>query len=28
MYSTQWCGLCQNGKRLLNGKKIPYHEID
>jgi len=28
MYTTPWCGYCRRAKTLLEGKGIPYEEID
>ena len=28
MYTTPWCGYCRRAKTLLDGKGIPYEEID
>ena len=28
MYTTPWCGFCQAAKRLLDGRGIPYEDID
>jgi glutaredoxin 3 len=28
MYTTRWCGYCRRAKTLLEGKGIPYEEID
>ena len=27
MYSTRWCGYCVRAKALLDGKGLPYEEI-
>ena len=28
MYTTHWCGYCVRAKRLLEGKGLPYEEIN
>ncbi len=28
MYTTPWCGYCRRAKTLLDGKGIPFEEID
>ena len=28
MYTTRWCGYCVRAKALLDGKRIPYEEIN
>ena len=28
MYTTHWCGYCVRAKRLLEGKELPYEEIN
>jgi glutaredoxin 3 len=28
MYTTRWCGYCVRAKRLLEGKGLPYEEIN
>jgi len=28
MYTTPWCGYCRQAKMLLDGKGIPYEQID
>jgi glutaredoxin 3 len=28
MYTTRWCGYCVRAKALLDGKQIPYEEIN
>jgi glutaredoxin 3 len=28
MYTTPWCGYCRRAKTLLDGKGVPYEEID
>jgi glutaredoxin 3 len=28
MYTTAWCGYCVRAKALLNGRGIPFEEID
>ena len=28
IYSTSWCGPCQNAKRLLDERGLSYDEID
>ena len=28
MYTTPWCGYCRRAKTLLEGKGIPFEEID
>jgi len=28
IYSTSWCGPCQNAKRLLNENGLSFEEID
>jgi glutaredoxin 3 len=28
MYTTRWCGYCVRAKALLNGKGVPYEEIE
>src|SRR5581483_5036287 len=28
MYTTRWCGYCVRAKALLDGRGIPYEEID
>lgn len=28
IYTQPWCAYCARAKRLLEGKGIPYHEID
>jgi glutaredoxin 3 len=27
MYTTRWCGYCVRAKTLLDGKQVPYEEI-
>jgi glutaredoxin 3 len=27
MYTTRWCGFCVRAKALLDGKGLPYEEI-
>jgi glutaredoxin 3 len=28
MYTTKWCGYCVRAKALLDGKGLPYDEIN
>ena len=28
MYTTRWCGYCVRAKALLDGKGLPYEEIN
>jgi glutaredoxin 3 len=28
MYTTRWCGYCVRAKMLLDGKGLPYEEIN
>jgi glutaredoxin 3 len=28
MYTTRWCGYCVRAKALLDGKQLPYEEIN
>jgi glutaredoxin 3 len=28
MYTTAWCGYCRRAKTLLDGKGVPFEEID
>jgi glutaredoxin 3 len=28
LYTTKWCGYCVRAKALLDGKGLPYDEID
>lgn len=28
IYTSPWCPYCQRAKRLLDGKGVPYTEID
>ena len=28
IYSTEWCSYCRAAKRFLDGRKVPYTEID
>ncbi len=28
VYTTRWCGYCVRAKALLDGKEIPYEEIN
>jgi glutaredoxin 3 len=28
MYTTRWCGYCVRAKALLDGRGLPYEEVD
>ena len=28
MYTTSWCGYCERARQLLQGKNVPFEDID